>query len=496
MYKAYRTLPLPRQTATDIACLSLPLILKETMLPAASVLMDTCHLTNLEVQYALSPITQLIAYQILAAAQESQPNTHVNTLDGLFELPIVQAFTQTSWQQGFNFTVIHHIQPTIAPLNQAFFLDNLQYQRILGALMAITQLPENKVALLLAWCVAISCKVLWDINRLLSANTVKQAVQLQPAFKHWLAWQPTLFAAREVNSHFSALAWVAGYQDTISRQARQAELKDWQRYPSATQQHFAQLIQAYIASRPLAIVPQKINKTLMPATNSVTDPSLPPQTTDIFAVAQPRPKSQWVDNLQKYWIATAAGLSAVVFAGVGLITHPKQHSLFDKKSQTLVASTPQYHDVAIIKVASEPQSSASATASLVAKPNDKTAKMPSGVNTTSSQPLAKNATNKTHNNKKNLDKTPPTTHNDNKAKKTITQDKGKNTQSVKADLVKDRTTADKKLTDKKSDRKNDKSLEKNADHNNDPKTIDKKSDKSTDKKATHKKSADRDKLKN
>lgn len=337
---------------SNLSNLSLAALIYQAILPTTMVIADSCQVSRSEVQVALPIISRIMAYRLLVLASINQDMIGLPTLIDRFE-PITQpAFATVDWRQGVTFAVANVIEPYTAMAKPLLFADEFAYQQSLGVLLARTQLSPKKIDKILAWVSLLSLKIIMDVVEKLSL----------PATKKWLTWQPSLLMQANDQTTSHELSWVTGYHDTLSQQSRLKQQHELYRYPSQDQQYIAQQLTDYLASRPFAIAPASTGK----AINALRQPSPTSQpiltSHDIFASPAPTPKSHWMDVLQKYWIATTVVTSAVVFGVIGLIVHDSKPSPFDKTtshSQSSLASTPKYHDVAIVKVASETTASQS-----------------------------------------------------------------------------------------------------------------------------------------
>lgn len=405
----------PTGKHVNIAYLGLPTIFYQALSPATSVLMDICQLPWLAVKQTLPLISQLLGYHYLALSQTltlsptkvskvsqtqavksnsgSMAISATTSLDTLLKSTACQSIKTLIGQDRLGFTQVKQLQQLIPRVKHAIFADNQAYQQMVGVLMAKTHLPATKIGLLLDWCGLLSLGVLADINFLLSdGDTPPKNAQFTSwqLWLSWLSWQPLLLAQPLNENHITEnhtpalptlvylpeFAWVTGYHDPFSQQTRQQQVKELFRYPTLIQQHVATLISDYLASRPYAIAPPLPPKktatvSLNQPSATLTNPSNPSQAHDIFA-APPKTKLRWVDTLQKYWIATAVVASGLVFGGIGLFATSKQPSPFEPKKSTAVASTPKYNDVAIIRVASEPQPASVTTGDNKKSANQKT----------------------------------------------------------------------------------------------------------------------------
>lgn len=436
--------------------LSLAQLLQRAITPAIGVVADDCQLSHKQIAQALPIISQLLAYQIVQLSKINHQKILTNSLNTLKQLPTVQEINQFDWQQGFNFALVKKLKPHTQLTKKILFSNELQYQQILGVLLVRTQLLPTNIDALLSWCSLLSLKALLDV----------EAILIPSQFETWLTWQPILLTQpldKISNSSFANyqdLAWVTGYFDSVSHQSRCYQFAELYRYPSQTQQQTAQQLTDYIATCPFAIAPIAVAKVPKPlAKPSATIQDLP-VAQDIFAKQNPSSKPSWADKLQKYWIATTIVTSTVVFGAIGLIAHGSKPSPFEKKSQPTLVSTPKYNDVAIMRVASEPQpsgqtSSQNASTTMVASQTASDKKISKTGKTQTKQTQDKNVENKKPKDKKSST-TKTTSSKDGKNSKDNKKTETNSTDKKSASKSTSKQTVDKKSQNKAKTVSNDK----------------------------------------
>lgn len=453
--------------------------------PATAVLMDTCQLSYSQVRFALAPVCQLITYQLLVIHAKGGVEKALNS-----EL-VTQLLNLSEWKHGFNFQTVKVVEPFVTSVCQTVFTDTVAYAQSKGLLLAYTPLSLAQLEHFIPWCTLLCLYAL--------ATMIKRQAHSLDTF---LAWQPILLANAPLSKVF---AQVTGYHDSMSQQIRLTELKHINRAPDAHQQAWADLITQYLAQKPfaIAVAPSKPPKIL--STAPITPTQKPP--TDIFAKHTVTPRKKWLDTLQKYWIATATATSVVVFGGLGLLQHNSPTNKPPQASNNATPSEKHYNDVAIVRVASQPEPIATASTPNEPKNRPAQASSPTSIKNKDSVKTAKNpeqVTDKTTK-KSTSQKTDEKKSGENKASKKLNpiSDTDKTATNKKVDKKPLDKSSDKKNTDKKStskkttdtntaqtndkasnkvsDKKATKTIKKSTSDTNDKKTRDKSNDKNTDK---------------
>lgn len=429
--------------------------------PAVAVLADICQLSMSAVKRALTPMFTAIEYQLIATTIDNNALTKNPATSPLFTL--LKQVPLSAFTNGVNFTTTALIAPKIADITASLYPDTAKFYTMLGVLVAKTNILITKLVKLMQWVTTLALAALAGLANF-SQSKISEAQFLQ-----WILAQPVLGTHRLDED----LLMVSGFDNQtmlLQRLKSQALRLNQSAMPKPA--HLVglapldTLIQDYLTTRPLAIIPGRETPRLM--ATPIINQNLAP---DIFT-APATQRFAVGERLQKHWMATAMLFSAVVFGGIGLMvsrTAPQPAQSSDTQANKTAASQPKYHDVAIVRIASTADSEVTAGASS-ASTNGAT---PAKQSTVSETPLSsasdkansQKATNKDNaktadkstTDKKNTDKkatdkksetqqTPPKRN----QKPSDTNKADKNSTAKKsADKKTDDTTTAKKATDKK-----------------------------------------------
>lgn len=424
--------------------LSLTHCIHQALLPVASVLMDECGLSWLQIQQALPTVSEVLSHQLLANIEANgvySTKPSLPLLESVLASPIIAEVNNLEWRHGVNFKSLDAMRLYLSPVTDTVFHKAPQYHQIIGVLIVHTQIGVEKLQTLLAWCTLFAIQILFGLKQYLSqpfskpfSKPISNQSSMPSLYTNWLSWQPAMLAATQRED----IMLVTGYTDTHSRRARLQQYHEILRRPTDEQLKVAELLYAFLATKPLAIAPMAAPKKtkVTQATTHTSPVSLPVQSTqpDIFSAPPQSSQQRLSDKLQKYWIATAMVASGLVFGGIGLVTHSSSKSPFAKTASAPqpTQAAPKYNDVAIMKVASQPASVSNSTMlASTSKSMNKDVKKP---------------TEKLED--KNNDKNANSVKNDDKSSQ---KDKEQNANGQKADSQKatNQKTADKKRNEQK-----------------------------------------------
>lgn len=415
------------------------------------LLADACGISLAQAQATLTPLLTTCVYRTAYFATY-QPKYLVALLSKTDDKTCAYLTTQS----GFTLTHLAMLAQDADGLTMQLFTDTAHWHALLGTLIAPSRLDLvtlDKLAKLIVSLSLITLSWLWRDSQNATANI--SLAQLT----EWLKQQPVYLHHTNIDSAtWCAWRMLAGYQGVISFRAEQRVYQDLIKYELAGwQQALANQLQSYTARQPLAIVPKKPPKHTPKALPISTSKRQIASSGDIFAkpTRQTTQKTlplralynvNFAARLQQHWIATAVGLSALVFGGLAWAW-----SAFVPKSVTNTTNTiasaskaQTYQDVAIVRVASSTADTVSVTAKQASA---------STVSLTKSDD---NATKPTKD-KTTTDKTTADQTNDKASTQTSKaskqQNQSKTSQATgKKDTDKKNThkkTADKKTTDKK-----------------------------------------------
>ena len=222
-------------------------------------------------------------------------------------------------------------------------------------LLEKTHLPLDK--LLTIWQTITALAVINLADTISSLQNTIDSAQIT----EWLAMQPVFFMSPQDTGLMNAV----GFRRAVSFQAVQPQQLKWSQIQNIAdlpvyQQHIVQQMTIYKASNffniaPIAIPHAYFNQHVISKGNrqiSKAVTSNAQTASSIFAKPQVRKPADWIDKLQKNWIATATVLSVAVFGGIGALVSVKDKPAVTQPSAEMSVAHPVYHDVAIVKVAS------------------------------------------------------------------------------------------------------------------------------------------------
>lgn len=429
--------------------------------PTMPLLADACGISLAQAQATLTPLLTTCVYRTAYFATY-QPKYLVVLLSKTDDKTCAYLTTQS----GFTLTHLAMLAQDADGLTMQLFTDTAYWHALLGTLIAPSRLDLvtlDKLAKLIVSLSLITLSWLWRDSQNATANI--SLAQLT----EWLKQQPVYLHHINIDSA-TWCAWrtLAGYQGVISFRAEQRVYQDLIKYGLAGwQQALANQLQSYTARQPLAIVPKKPPKHTPKAVPISTSKRQIAPNGDIFAKPMRQTtiplralhNSNFAARLQQHWIATAVGLSALVFGGLAWAW-----SAFVPKSVTNTTNTiasaskaQTYQDVAIVRVASSTADTVSVTAK---QASASTVSLTKSDDNATKPTKDKTTTDKTTTDQTN-DKTSTQT-NTNKASKQQNQSKTSQASDKKDTDNKDtnkkdtpKKAADKKTTEKKTTEKKD-----------------------------------------
>ncbi|STY95713.1 Plasmin-sensitive surface protein [Moraxella atlantae] len=434
------------------------------------LLADACGISLAQAQATLTPLLTTCVYRTAYFATY-QPKYLVALLSKTDDKTCAYLTTQS----GFTLTHLAMLVQDADGLTMQLFTDTAHWHALLGTLIAPSRLDLvtlDKLAKLIVSLSLITLSWLWRDSQNATANI--SLAQLT----EWLKQQPVYLHHINIDSAtWCAWRMLAGYQGVMSFRAEQRVYQDLNKYGLAGwQQALANQLQSYTARQPLAIVPKKPPKYTPKALSISTSKRQIASSGDIFAkpTRQTTQKTlplralynvNFAARLQQHWIATAVGLSALVFGGLAWAW-----SAFVPKSVTnttnTIASAPKtqtYQDVAIVRVASGVEHTASTTTkhasassvSATKSDNQQAANQnkasTTSKNTASSQAQTPDRATKPTKDKTTTDKT--TTDQTNDKASTQTSKASKQQNQSKTSQATGKKDTDKKDTDKKNTHK-------------------------------------------
>ncbi|ELA08621.1 hypothetical protein MOMA_08676 [Moraxella macacae 0408225] len=354
---------------------SLPQFFEQGLRPVIPLLADNCSLSISQVRQSLPFLCNAVACQwlaktvltktVLKKTPPTMPAFWAFFADLQHKSPLVFAI-----HDGMDFNKLQQNQTNSQNFLRQLFDDEQKFALMMGVLLQKSQLPYGNLEKLLGLVAWLSVNLLSafyqyvtdnqnvtdnQTNDVVQQNIVKQSIVQQSALLAWQHYQ--MFALHTPDNqvfcqivHYVPKLGIFQSQKQANMLAKSDDL-----------QNLAPKIELFLAQKPLAIVPNPPKSTKKSAkqiskqaqSNSIN------QSTDIFAKPTAK-QATWVDFLQKYWIATGIGLTAIVMGVVGLLL--SDDNAADTKNQADNAK-PRYQDVAIIKVtestdAIKPQKSA------------------------------------------------------------------------------------------------------------------------------------------
>ncbi|WP_410472510.1 hypothetical protein ACGTJS_00790 [Faucicola mancuniensis] len=400
--------------------------------PMTAVLADNCQLSMSQVRQALPTLLHVNAYQLLNITEPSKDKTF-QPFHSVLQDDILTNF---DIKNGVDFAKLQALDKVKSTYFQQIFGKNTQL--LLGFLLAKTNLPKTSLEQLWQWVTLFAMKALSDFYQ---QNKSHQLL----TDKAWTAWLQLQKHALITADSFAICQAIGFYQPfAVTSANKQMQILAKQ----APMPVMLQQLQAFVDNYHLNIGGK-------PKTNTATSSTTQKINHDIFAT--PKPKNNWVDYLQKYWIATAMVLSVVAIGGVGLLL-PKSEKTQQNTTNQADKAQKTYQDVAIVKISS------TATASTPT------------ANKQSSKTTEKTTATKTADKKSDKPKT--TAKKDTVKKETAKKDTTKKETVAKTTQKDTAKKSDVKKSDvKKSESKKDNSKTTNKDKTNNAKTKEKSNDK-------------------
>ena len=331
-----------------------------TLPPLLPIVADGSHVSICYLKKVVPELLKVVLYQLSAKIQQNPSLTHQtlpqvtdkNSFTPEFFTALV---TKNLTENGINFVTIKQLSKKSASIFEQWFNDETQKTIIAGVLLEKTHLPLDNLLTIWQTITALASINLADIISSLQ-NTIDSA-----QITEWLVMQPVFFMSPQDTGLMNAL----GFKRAVSFQAIQQQQLKWSKIQNvadlpAYQQHIVQQMTIYKASNffniaPIAIPHAHFNQYVISKGNrqiSKAVTSNAQTASSIFAKPQVRKPADWIDKLQKNWIATATVLSVAVFGGIGALVSVKDKPAATQPSAEMSVAHPVYHDVAIVKVAS------------------------------------------------------------------------------------------------------------------------------------------------
>ena len=328
--------------------------------PLLPIVADGSHVSICYLKKVVPELLKVVLYQLSAKIQQNPSLTHQtlpqvtdkNSFTPEFFTALV---TKNLTENGINFVTLKQLSKKSASIFEQWFNDETQKTIIAGVLLEKTHLPLDNLLTIWQTITALASINLADIISSLQ-NTIDSA-----QITEWLVMQPVFFMSPEDTGLINAV----GFRRAVSFQAIQQQQLKWSKIQNvadlpAYQQHIVQQMTIYKASNffniaPIAIPHAHFNQYVISKGNrqiSKAVTSNAQTASSIFAKPQVRKPADWIDKLQKNWIATATVLSVAVFGGIGALVNVKDKPAATQPSAEMSVAHPVYHDVAIVKVAS------------------------------------------------------------------------------------------------------------------------------------------------
>ena len=334
-----------------------------TLPPLLPIVADGSHVSICYLKKVVPELLKVILYQLSAKIQQNPSLIH-QTLPQLTDKTsftpefFTTLFTKNLTENGINFVTLKQLSKKSASIFEQWFDDETQKTMIAGVLLEKTHLPLDNLLTIWQTITALASINLADMISSLQ-NTIDSA-----QITEWLVMQPVFFMSPQDTGLINAL----GFRRAVSFQALQQQQLKWSKIQNVAdlpvyQQHIVQQMTIYKASNFFNIAPMTIphahfnqhvtsnaNRQISKAVTSNAQTAL--LASSIFAKPQVRKPADWIDKLQKNWIATATVLSVAVFGGIGALVNVKDKPAATQPSAKMSVAHPVYHDVAIVKVAS------------------------------------------------------------------------------------------------------------------------------------------------
>lgn len=333
--------------------------------PLLPIVADGSHVSICYIKKVVPELLKVVLYQLSAKIQQNSSLTHQTLAQVTDKNNFIPEFftalvTKNLTKNGINFVTLKQLSKNSASIFAQWFDDETQKTMIAGVLLEKTHLPLDNLLTIWQTITALALINLADMISSLQ-NTIDSA-----QITEWLVMQPVFFMSPQDTGLINAL----GFRRAVSFQALQQQQLKWSKIQNVAdlpvyQQHIVQQMTIYKASNFFNIAPMTIphahlnqhvtsnaNRQISKAVTSNAQTAL--LASSIFAKPQVRKPADWIDKLQKNWIATATVLSVAVFGGIGALVNVKDKPAATQPSAKMSVAHPVYHDVAIVKVASTP----------------------------------------------------------------------------------------------------------------------------------------------
>lgn len=331
--------------------------------PLLPLVADESHVSICYLKKVMPELLKVVLYQLSAKIRQNPSLIHQTLPQVTDKTSFTPEFfttlvTKNFPENGINFVTLKQLSKNSPSIFEQWFDDETQKTMIAGVLLEKTHLPLDKLLTIWQTITALALINLADMISSLQ-NTIDSA-----QITEWLVMQPVFFMSPEDTGLINAL----GFRRAVSFQALQQQQLKWSKIQNVAdlpvyQQHIVQQMTIYKASNFFNIAPitiphahfnqqviSKGNRQISKAVTSNAQTAL--LASSIFAKPQVRKPADWIDKLQKNWIATATVLSVAVFGGIGALVSVKDKPAATQPSAKMSVAHPVYHDVAIVKVGS------------------------------------------------------------------------------------------------------------------------------------------------
>ena len=328
--------------------------------PLLPLVADESHVSICYLKKVMPELLKVVLYQLSAKIQQNPSLIHqtlpqVTDKNSFTPEFFTSLVTKNFPENGINFVTLKQLSKNSPSIFEQLFDDETQKTMMAGVLLEKTHLPLDNLLTIWQTITALAVINLADMISSLQ-NTIDSA-----QITEWLAMQPVFFMSPEDTGLMNAV----GFRRAVSFQAMQQQQLKWSKIQNVAdlpvyQQHIVQQITIYKASNffniaPITIPHAHFNQYVISKGNrqiSKAVTSNAQTASSIFAKPQVRKPADWIDKLQKNWIATATVLSVTVFGGAGALVSVKDKPAATQPSAKMSVAHPVYHDVAIVKVAS------------------------------------------------------------------------------------------------------------------------------------------------
>ena len=331
--------------------------------PLLPIVADGSHVSICYLKKVVPELLKVMLYQLSAKIQQNPSLIHQTLPQLTDKISLIPEFfttlvTKNFTENGINFATLKQLSKNSPSIFEQWFDDETQKTMIAGVLLEKTHLPLDN--LLTIWQTITALAVINLADTISSLQNAIDSAQIT----EWLAMQPVFFMSPQDTGLMNAV----GFRRAVSFQAMQQQQLNWSKIQNIAdlpvyQQHIVQQMTVYKASNFFNIAPMTIphahfNRQVISNGNRQTNKAVTSNTqtataaSNIFAKPQVRKPADWIDKLQKNWIATATVLSVAVFGGIGALVSVKDKPAATQPSAKMSVAHPVYHDVAIVKVAS------------------------------------------------------------------------------------------------------------------------------------------------